>query len=55
MNEVFNFLPNNISKLIYENASDKIQDLEEIRIRRSKPIILKCANSEIIINHNVNR
>lgn len=42
------FFPNKISELIYKYNLD---NLEEIRIRVSKPIILKYSFNEIIINY----
>lgn len=42
------FFPNKISELIYKHNLD---NLEEIRIRVSKPIILKYSFNEIIINY----
>ncbi len=54
MTSILNFFPNNISKFISESINSNFQNLEEIRLRVNKPIILKCSNEEIIIPYNIN-
>ncbi len=52
MQEIFNFFPNKISKKINEYCSEYVDkytnQLEEIRFRNSKPVILKFTNKEIV-------
>ena len=53
MQEIFNFFPVKISNKINEQINGQVDNyinrLEEIRIRNSKPIILKYSNKEIIM------
>ncbi len=48
MLEILKYFPNQISDLILKNNLDT---LEEIRVRVNKPVILKCANNEIILDY----
>ncbi len=53
---ILEYFPNSIYMLIRNSIiqSQKImEDLEEIRIRAEKPIILKTRNSDIVIEHNI--
>ncbi len=54
MIEILNFFPKNISNTLYQNIDENFNELEEIRIRVNKPIILKFSNQEIIVPYNVN-
>ena len=51
MNEILSYFPENIKSIIKENL---IKDIEEIRIRLNKPIILKNQNEEKIIQYKLN-
>ena len=53
MTSILNFFPNNISNIISTNLKSKY--LEEIRLRVSKPIILKFSNEELVLNHIITR
>ena len=54
MNDIFKYFPDKIQMIIMEEIKDKNDELEEIRIRVSKPIILKFSNIEKIIKYFVN-
>ncbi len=54
MLQFLNFFPNYISKIIEENINNDIQDLEEIRLRQNRPIILKFSNKETVIDYSIN-
>ena len=58
MQEIFNFFPVKISNKINEQINGQVDNyinrLEEIRIRNSKPIILKYSNKEIIMQESAN-
>ena len=54
MNEFLFLFPNNISNILYKNI-EKINNLEEVRIRNEKPIILKFSGEEKVIDYIVNR
>ena len=52
--EILEYFPIEIGQLIQNNIEQfEMNELEEIRIRVSKPIILKLANREKIINYKV--
>lgn len=52
--EILEYFPIEIGQLIQNNiGQSEMNELEEIRIRVSKPIILKLANREKIINYKV--
>lgn len=52
--EILEYFPIEIGQLIQNNIGQfEMNELEEIRIRVSKPIILKLANREKIINYKV--
>lgn len=53
MQEVLNYLPNNIAELIQENSVDKLDKIEEIRLRLARPIILKYDDGEKVIKYSV--
>ena len=53
MNNILKYFPDKIEKKIAEEALDKIENLEEIRIRAQRPIILKFNDSEKIIKYSV--
>ncbi len=55
MISILNFFPNNISNIISINLNNKSNYLEEIRLRVSKPIILKFSNEELVLNYNITR
>ena len=46
MFEILNFFPKHISEILNENIKENFKELEEIRIRVDKPIILKFADDE---------
>ena len=53
MKSIYDYFPNNISVLLKDNI---VQDnIEEIRIRVQKPIILKYRNSEKILNYYISK
>ena len=47
------YFPNNIAKVLNENIEKNINKLEEIRIRRQKPVILKFNNNEKVLDYIV--
>ncbi len=51
MNEILNYFPISIKSKILEEIKDKYNTLEEIRLRRNRPIILKFNNNEKVIKH----
>lgn len=53
MEEVLNYLPDKIKEKIIENSSDKLDEIEEIRLRLERPIILKYGNGEKVIKYSV--
>lgn len=56
LNNIYNFFPLNINKLLIESRNknkELEQELQEIRVRAERPIILKTRNEEFIINYNV--
>ena len=54
MFEILNFFPKNISNTLYQNIGEYFSQLEEIRIRVDKPIILKFSNHETVISYIIN-
>ena len=58
INEVLSYFPSNVGNLIRStiNKNERILDeLQEIRIRCERPIMLKLRNCEIVIEYNVNQ
>lgn len=53
MKGILNYFPEKIQKKIAEETLDKLDILEEIRIRVSKPIILKFNDSEKVLKYSV--
>ena len=53
MDEILNYFPSSIQIKIIEEIKDKYNTLEEIRLRRNRPIILKFTNNEKVIKHEV--
>ena len=51
MFEILNFFPKHISEILTENIKENFKELEEIRIRVDKPIILKFADDEVVISY----
>lgn len=51
--EILKYLSNNIKENIINNSKEKFNDLEEIRIRNNKNIILKFNQKEEIIRYIV--
>lgn len=49
MLDILEYFPNQISALI---SKSNLEQIEEIRIRVNKPIILKSASSEVILDYN---
>lgn len=54
MNEILNFFPKNIFNTLYEKIGKNFNELEEIRLRVNKPIILKFSNKETIVPYDIN-
>lgn len=50
---ILNYFPERMEKRIAEEILDKLEELEEIRIRVNKPIILKFNNYEKVIKYSV--
>ena len=50
---ILNYFPEKIEEKIAEEILDKLEELEEIRIRINKPIILKFNNYEKVIKYSV--
>lgn len=53
MNLIFKYFPENIQKVLKEEIGEELNALEEIRIRVSKPIILKFLSYEKILKYFV--
>lgn len=53
MNSIFKYFPDKIEKKIAEEVLDKIDTLEEIRLRVQRPIILKFNDCDKIIKYAV--
>lgn len=53
MNSILKYFPEKIQKRIAEEVLDKMDTLEEIRIRVSKPIILKFNDQEKVLKYSV--
>ncbi len=53
MNHILKYFPDKIEKKIAEEILDKMDSLEEIRLRTQKPIILKLNDGDKIIKHTV--
>ena len=53
MNHILKYFPDKIEKKIAEEILDKMDNLEEIRLRTQKPIILKFNDGDKIIKHTV--
>ncbi len=53
MNSILNYFPDKLQKKIAEEVLDKMDTLEEIRIRVNKPIILKLNDIEKVIKYSV--
>ena len=52
MNEILKYFPTKILEKIKDNLINNFSNMEEIRIRVDKPIILKFSNDEKILNYN---
>ena len=53
MQDILNYLPEKIQDKIRENSVDKLDKIEEIRLRLERPIILKYADGEKVIKYSV--
>ena len=56
--EIVKFFPMNLSNIVYNTiiSNNKIKDeLQEIRIRVDKPLILKLRNSEMIVEYKISQ
>ncbi len=53
MNHILKYFPDKIEKKIAEEILDKMDNLEEIRLRTQRPIILKFNDGDKIIKHTV--
>jgi len=53
LNYILKYFPEKIQKKIAEEISDKMGNLEEIRFRTQRPIILKFNNYEKIIPYTI--
>ena len=54
INNILKYFPEKIEKKIAEEFLDKFDNLEEIRIRASRPIILKLSDYYDIRNNDIN-
>lgn len=53
MQSILKYFPEKMEKKIAEEILDKFENLEEIRIRASRPIILKLSEGEKVIKYSV--
>lgn len=53
MDEVLSYFPSSLQSQILEEIKDKYNSLEEIRLRRNRPIILKFTDTEKVLKYNV--
>lgn len=53
MDLILNYFPKEIAEKISNEIANKMDNLEEIRIRAQRPIILKFSKVEKIIKYNV--
>lgn len=53
MKNILKYMPSKIGEKILENASDKLEKIEEIRLRLERPIILKLIDGEKVIKYSV--
>ncbi len=53
MVSILNYFPDKLQKKIAEEILDKMEEIEEIRIRVNRPIILKFNESEKIIKYSI--
>ena len=56
--EIAKFFPMNLSNILYNTmiSNNKIKDeLQEIRIRIDRPLILKLRNSEVILDYKISQ
>lgn len=53
MNTILKYFPEKIEKKLSEEMVDKLDDLEEIRLRTKRPIILKCKESDKMVPYTV--
>jgi len=51
MKEILKYMPSKISKKILEIMEDKLEKIEEIRLRVDRPIILKSSEDEKVIKY----
>lgn len=51
MEEVLSYFPSKIQKIILEEAKDKFNNLEEIRLRINRPIVLKFTDNEKVVKY----
>lgn len=55
MLEILNLFPKNISNKISEISNIDLKNLEEIRLRAQKPIILKFTDYELVLNYIISQ
>lgn len=53
MKKIIEYFPDKLRNLLFEKINEKEDELEEIRIRNQKPIILKFCKEEVIIKYIV--
>ncbi len=53
MDKILKYFPEKIENILRNEISDEFNNLEEIRIRTSRPIILKLSDGEKIIKYSV--
>ena len=53
MKNILKYMPSKIAEKILENAMDKLEKIEEIRLRLERPIILKLIDGEKVIKYSV--
>jgi stage III sporulation protein AA len=51
---VFKYFPQEIEKVLEEELNEKLESLEEIRLRVNRPIIVKLTNGEKVIKYSIN-
>ena len=58
LEEIYKYFPSNIYRLLQNTTEQNYQieqELQEIRIRAERPIILKLRNVELVIEYQVNQ
>ena len=53
MDEVLEYFPEKLEMQLYDEIKDKLDSLEEIRLRVERPIVLKFRDTDKVIKYNV--